>query len=113
MPRIPARAGHTGRPQTLRRASEIIHCCWRFNKQLLLRMLWNERRRDHQISLKEGRGYKAACCVSQERRSSKGIVKQPPSGVSPWAVALRLDWSGGREAGSVWDGTPRPQGLAL
>lgn len=67
------------------RASEINHCCWHFNKQLLRRMLWNEHGHDHQIFLKEDTGgYKAACSVSQERRNSKIIVKQPPSGVSPW-----------------------------
>lgn len=100
----------------LHRASEINHCSWHFNKQLLLRMFPNEHRRDHQISLKEAGGYKAACCVSQERRSLKVIVKQPPSGVSAWVVAEKQEACGMEPHGRTdWpcdlEGVPCPAGV--
>lgn len=39
-----------------RRAPEINHCCWHFNKRLLLRMLWNEHSCGHRIFLREDWG---------------------------------------------------------
>lgn len=55
-PGLQLERGVSGRKQMSCRAPEINHCCWHFNKQLLLRTLWNEHSCGHPIFLKEDRG---------------------------------------------------------